>query len=156
LSTYDGLLKEGLVSGVLSTAWPLLDLAGRGPKLKYEGLKNVDERPLHQLAYKAAKGQGDVRVLLFFEPETFRHLRSEYRLTLRPSMSVAIDRSASQQDTRFEMEESFGAFETAAGLTLPTRWTLSFHMDGPSTNALWRWESVIEKVSTAGASPPAP
>ena len=155
LGTYDVLLKEGLVSGVLSTAWPFLDLAERRPKLKYEGLKKVGERTLHQIAYKAARGQGDVRVALYFEPESFRHVRTEYRLALLPSMSSAIDRSASQQDTRFEMDETFADFETVGGLTLPKRWTLVFSLDGPSTNALWRWESVVERVSTA-AAPPGP
>jgi hypothetical protein len=156
LATYDVVLKEGLVSGVLSSAWPLLDLAGRGSKLKYDGLKKVDERTLHRIAYKAARGQGDVEVLLFFEPESFRHVRSEYRLGLRPGMSSAIDRSASQQDVRFEIDETFADFQTVAGLTLPRRWTLILNMDGPSTNALWRWESVVERVSTAGAAPPGP
>jgi hypothetical protein len=156
LNTYDVLLKEGLVSGVLSTAWPLHDLADRRAKLKYGGLKKVGERSLHEIAYKAARGQSDVEVLLYFEPETFRHVRSEYRLSLRPSMSAAIDRSASQQDTRFEIEETFADFETAAGITLPKRWVLTFSMDGPSTNALWHWDTVIEKVTTAGAAPPVP
>jgi hypothetical protein len=156
LATYDVVLKEGLVAGVLSSAWPLLDLPGRGPKLKYEGLKKVGDRTLHQIAYKAARGQGNVDVLLFFEPESFRHVRSEYRLALLPSMSSAIDRSASQQDIRFELDETFADFETVAGLTLPRRWTLVFSMDGPSTSALWRWESVMEKVSTAAVSPPGP
>jgi hypothetical protein len=153
LATYDVLLREGLVTGALSTAWPLLDLAGRRPKLKYAGLKKVAERTLHQIAYKAARGQGDVDVLLFFEPETYRHVRSEYRLALRPSMSAAIDRSASQQDIRYELDETFADFETVAGLTLPRRWTLGFMLDGPSTGALWRWDSVMEKVSTASPGP---
>jgi hypothetical protein len=156
LATYDVLLKEGLVAGVLSSAWPFLDLPGRGPKLKYEGLKKVGDRTLHEIAYKAARGQGDVHVSLFFEPESFRHVRSEYRIALMPSMSSAIDHSASQQDTRFELDETFADFETLGGLTLPKRWTLTFTMDGPSTNALWRWENVIAKVSTAGEAPPAP
>jgi hypothetical protein len=155
LATYDVLLKEGLVSGVLSSAWPFLDLAARGPKLKYEGLKKVGGRNLHQIAYKAARGQGDVAVSLFFEPETFRHVRSEYQLALRPAMSSAIDHSASQQDIRYELEETFEDFQTVAGLTLPKRWTLTLNMDGPSTNALWRWESVVERVS-AGAAAPGP
>jgi len=156
LNTYDVLLKEGVISGVLSTAWPLFDVAGRRPKLKYDGLKKVADRSLHQVSYKAARGQGDVDVLLYFEPETFRHVRSEYRLALTPSMSSAIDKSASQQDTRYQIEESFAEFETAAGLTLPRRWTLTLRMGGPSTDALWRWDTAIEKVSTAGVVPPLP
>src|SRR4030095_6791656 len=46
----------------------------------------------------------------------------------------------------------FADFATSAGLTLPRRWTVTFHMDGPSTNALWTWENRLEKVTTAGSA----
>ena len=153
LNTYDFLLREGLVSGVLSSAWPLLDTAGRGAKLKYNGLKKVGDQKLHEIGYKAARGQGDVDVRLYFDPATFRHVRSQYRIQLLPSMSEAIDQSASQQDTRFELEEIFDDFQPAGGLTLPKRWVLIFSMDGPSTNALWRWTSAVERVTSAATSP---
>ena len=151
LNTYDFLLREGLVSGALSSAWSLLDVAGRAPKLKYAGLKKVGNEKLHEIDYKAARGQGDVDVRLYFDPATFRHVRSQYRIRLLPSMSEAIDQSASQQDTRFEMEETFSDFQAAGGLTLPRKWVITFSMDGPSTNAFWRWDSVVERVTAATA-----
>jgi len=156
LNTYDVLVKEGLLAGVLTTAWPLLDVPARKAKLKYEGLKKVEGQSLHQLAYKAAKDQGDIWVVMQFEPETFRHVRTLYGLKLRPSMAAAIDRSASQQDTRFEIEERFSDFGSADGLTLPRRWSLTFEMDGPSTDALWRWDSTFESVLKISDPPRTP
>jgi len=37
-------LREGLLGGVLSAAWPLLRLAQQNPKLEYRGLKKMEGR----------------------------------------------------------------------------------------------------------------
>ncbi len=58
------LLKEGLMGGTLTTAWPFLDLAGRRPRLEYTGLKKVDWKPLHEVKYRANKDAGDVQVAI--------------------------------------------------------------------------------------------
>ena len=42
LSQQDAVLKEGLLGGVLSTAWPLLRLSEQQPRLEYRGLKKVE------------------------------------------------------------------------------------------------------------------
>ncbi len=38
----DVVLRDGLLGGTLSTAWPLYDLGERKAKLSYEGMKKVD------------------------------------------------------------------------------------------------------------------
>ena len=73
------LLREGLLGGVTSTAWPLLHLEARGAKLKYAGLKKVEGRELHRLDYKPRKSGGPAKIRLFFEPDTYRHVQTEYR-----------------------------------------------------------------------------
>ena len=73
------LLREGLLGGVTSTAWPLLHLEARGAKLKYAGLKKVDDRQLHRLDYKPRKSGGPAKIQLFFEPDTYRHVQTRYR-----------------------------------------------------------------------------
>jgi hypothetical protein len=100
LRNYDLPLREGLVSGALSTAWPLLDLAGRQGKLDYDGVKKVEGKEVHQLSHKAKSGQGDMKILLFFEPDTFRHVRTLYSLTLSAGLGPSITVSSQQQDTR--------------------------------------------------------
>ncbi len=55
------LLEEGLLGGVLSTAWPLLEVGERGPKLKYDGLRKVEGRELHRLEYRVRNAPGDVK-----------------------------------------------------------------------------------------------
>ncbi len=84
---YNGLTKEGLLGGTLSVAWPLLDVEEKQPKLKYDKEK-VEGRELHKLEYDSKKGLDDVNVKLYFEPDTYRHVRTEYRLRIRSDMSL--------------------------------------------------------------------
>src|SRR5206468_9423822 len=48
----DAIVKEGFLGGVLSTAWPLLNLDERKAKLNYEGLKTIDGHSLHDVHYR--------------------------------------------------------------------------------------------------------
>lgn len=146
LSKYDVILREGLLGGALSTAWPLLELQGRKAKLKYEGLKKVEGRQLHQVSYRMDKGQGDIRIVLRFDPETFQHVGTRYNLTLASTMSPDITASSKEQETHYDLEESFEGFQAFAGVTLPTRWTLRFGAQLRNRTSLWIWDSAVEKV----------
>src|SRR5882762_3076702 len=44
LMTHALIFKQGLMGGTLSTAWPLLDLAGRSAQLEYMGVRRLDDR----------------------------------------------------------------------------------------------------------------
>jgi hypothetical protein len=84
---YNIILKEGLFGGVLSVGWPLLDIAKKNPSLKYDREK-VDGRELHVLEYMSKQNMNDVKVKLFFDLETFRHVRTEYRLKVQGEQSL--------------------------------------------------------------------
>src|SRR5438445_3096060 len=77
LMTHDTVFKQGLMGGALSSAWPLLDLTARKPQLEYAGLKKVDNRMLHELKY-LPHGGSDLQIRLFFDQDTFQHVRTEY------------------------------------------------------------------------------
>jgi hypothetical protein len=124
LRRYDQILKEGLVGGALTTAWPLLDVAGRQPRLSYDGLKKIDGKELHRVKYVMKKGQGEVDIFLYFEPETFRHVRSSYNVVRSSPLGADITQSSRQQETRFLLEEFFSDFKEVDGLTLPMSWIL--------------------------------
>lgn len=48
LFKYPDPVSEGLLGGVLTTAWPLAHLAAQGPKLVYNGLKKVNGKMYHE------------------------------------------------------------------------------------------------------------
>jgi hypothetical protein len=128
------LFKEGLVGGVLSESWSLLNLAERSPKLEYSGLKKIGDKQLHVLKYNPRKGS-DVKIVLYFDPQTFRHVRSDYARTVYaseqrriagsgPGLPPAQNQQASP--TRIEAYEEFADFKEESGLNLPH--TYKFHL----------------------------
>lgn len=147
MSAYDAILKEGLVGGVLSTAWPLLDVAGHRAKLKYDGIKKLDGRPVHQLRYQMARGQGDMTVLISLEADTYLHVGTVYSLRLKPGMSQNIEDTAGQVDVYLRMEESFGDYVALEGLHLPRRWSLKYETGGGASNTFWTWDTSFDQMA---------
>jgi len=122
--TQDVMLREGLLGGVLSTAWPMLDADVRKAKVNYEGEKRVENRQLQVLRYRPKKAT-DLIIFLYFDPETFRHVMTSYELTIRPTVVSEIE-NARQQEIRYRIEERFGDFKVVDGLTLPSHYDLRF------------------------------
>lgn len=125
LTSYDFAVKDGILGGVLSTGWALSDLAERNAKLVNEGLKKVDGRQLYQVRYEPQK-HSDVVIRLFFEPDTFRHVKTLYSLSVVNNVGTTITNSVDLQPERSSLEERFSDFKTVDGLTLPTQWNLQF------------------------------
>jgi hypothetical protein len=92
---YKGVMKEGLLGGVLSLGWPLLDIEKRNASLKYVSAK-VDGRELHEIDYNPKSGMNDIKVKLFFEPGTFRHVRTEYILTVQGEQALQAGKTVTQ------------------------------------------------------------
>ena len=128
------LFKEGLVGGVLSESWPLLNVAERNPKLEYSGLKKIGDKQMHALKYTPRKGS-DVKIVLYFEPENFRHVRTDYSRTVYASEQRRIagggaglppPQNQQASPTRIEAYEEFADFKEESGLTVPH--TYKFHL----------------------------
>lgn len=147
LATYDEPLREGLLGGALSVSWPLYAEHARGAKLRYDGEKAIDGAALHQISYSAARKRSGIEVRLFFDRERFRHVRTTYRIRIPAPMSRSIAASSQQQDTVYELEESFDGFATENGLTLPRRWILRFGAQGERVAAgLWRFDTRFDRL----------
>ena len=71
-------LRDGLLGGTLSSSWALIDLANKKAKLSFEGTKKIDGKEYYVMGY-SPKGGSDVDIKLYFEKETFRHARTEYK-----------------------------------------------------------------------------
>lgn len=140
LRTQDVILKEGLLCGTISTAWPLLDVKERKAKLKYQGLKKIDGRELHELRYRPRRGGGDVRVLLYFDQETFQHVRTQYRMTISAGMGTTPEESARQSVTRVQIVEDFSNFAQEGELTLPHSYRMQFTRSG-ERSVIMDWAS---------------
>ncbi len=128
-------------------AWPLLDVAGRQPKLKAAGVQRIEGQELLRLDYTIRKGGGDGTIQLFFDPVSFQHVRSVYTYTRMPAMGRTPDAAAQSRDEQYELEERFGEFKTFDGITLPTRWSLRYTSDTTARPVKVEWGVLVESVT---------
>lgn len=137
--SHDIVFKEGLIGGTLSSAWPLLNLGGeRDPKLKYDGTKKIDGRACHVIEYQPRRG-GNLDIFLFFDAETFQHLRTEYKRDIvAPTVSTP-EKAARQKETHVRFTEDFSDFRTEGGLTLPHRYKIQLSFDREASPMLQDW-----------------
>jgi len=142
LVTHDVVFKHGLIGGALSSAWPLLSLDPKEAKLSYSGTEKINGREAHKLKYEPRRG--DLRITLFFDAETFRHVRSEYSYTIsarmgaRPSSAPSSVTSTPTGGTsRFQLTEEFSDFQPTGKLTLPRVYKIQLVVEAVAQNLEW-------------------
>jgi hypothetical protein len=153
----DAVIREGLLGGVLTTAWPLLNLDERKAKVSFEGLKKIDGQELYDLRYRPNKNT-DLEIHLYFDPQTYRHVETTYGYSssqnfanFSPSTAVgnspssggashtptastqgsgtAETAAARQYMNRYRLTEKFSDFKTVDGVTLPTHDNIQFSQE---------------------------
>jgi hypothetical protein len=141
------IVRDGLLGGVLSTAWPLLRSDSSKLNLVFDGSSKVDKRPAYRLRYQPGNSQ-DIQIMLYFDQETFRHLKSEYVAFVGTGMSSrGITMSSSLQPERTTLEEDFSDFQTFDGLNLPTTWKIHFTRERQSgSTTVSEWELKSNKI----------
>jgi hypothetical protein len=103
LLAQDVIVREGLLSGTLSTAWPLLNVGDGKPKLTVEGLKKVDGVSAYQVRYEPRK-RSDLDIFLYFDQETFRHIKTVYSISMANNVGASITESAKLQADRTRVD----------------------------------------------------
>jgi hypothetical protein len=147
VTTYDVIVRDGLLGGVLSTGWALSDVGDRKAKLIYEGLKKLDGRPVHQIRYEPRK-HSDAEILLFFDAETFHHVKTTYSIANGNLPGATITESVNVRADRSQLEERFSDFKTVDGLTLPTHWNLQFTRELPNgSTTLSEWDLKEDQIT---------
>lgn len=146
-SEHQEIVKEGLVGSVLSASWPLLNLQQKSPKLEYAGLKKIEGRELHALRYAPRKGS-ELKITLFFEKDTFRHVRTEYEQEVYASEQRRIAggggglppaTSARQATQHLKAFEDFSDFKPEGGLNLPHTYKFELAVQSTSRPILVTW-----------------
>ena len=145
-ASFEVLTKEGLVGGTLSEAWPLLNVTTKNPKLEYGGTKDLDGKKLITVKYAPHKG-GDMKITLFFEPETFRHVRTEYSQTIYATDQQRIPggrglpapTESRATPTRITAVEEFTDFKEEQGLNLPHTYKFELSIQSDIKPALINW-----------------
>jgi hypothetical protein len=145
-SEYNDLIKEGLFGGTLSESWALLSTQEKNPKVEYAGLKKIDGVQLHALKYALPKNP-DVKITLFFDAETFRHVRTEYDRTIYSTdqQRIASGRglppatNERQAVQRLTARETFADFKPEGGLNLPHDYRFELSVQSQTRPMLVDW-----------------
>ena len=141
LFNHDEVVREGLLGGTVSTAWPLLNLDERKAKLSFNGLKKIEGQKLYELRYSPHEST-DLVIKLYFDPETYHHVQTTYayRFTER-IVQGGPGAQAGQLPSHYLLQEKFSDFKTVDGITLPTRDDIQLSREpqtGPTT--LYEWD----------------
>jgi hypothetical protein len=138
LKGHDAPFKQGLVGGVISTAWPLFNAGPEMPKLSYAGTDKIDERKVHKLRYDPRRS-GGLEITLFFDGETFRHVRTEYRYSVAAGMGATAELSVRQLESHYKLVEEFSDFKAAGKLTLPHTYKLTCTIEEQNNTRVLQW-----------------
>jgi hypothetical protein len=141
-------LKEGLFGGVLSVAWPLGRIEQSQPRLEYRGLKKLDGKETYSLGYKARKGGSDLKIAMYFDPATFRHIRTEYKFEIGARLGEGgANDSTRVQESYYTLIEDFDDFRAVDGLTLPHKYRLQLSVNTSGGSLLRDWSLAVEQIS---------
>lgn len=142
LMTHSLVFKQGLMGGTLSSAWPLLNLSNHNPHLEYSGIKKIDKRMLHLLKY-LPRGGSNLQISLFFNQETFQHVRTEYERVIAAPTTDRGYLSGRGREVRYKMVEEFSDFKPEGGLIQPHTYKIQFIADAESGAFLADWEITL-------------
>jgi hypothetical protein len=155
VSSHDYIVKEGLLGGELSTAWALQNLDSTHAKLESIGRRKIDGRELIGLQYFSKSGS-DMQIRLYFDPDTFQHVMTEYTLEFAQGLGHDVSDIRHFQN-RYSIEERFSDFKVIDGLTLPTNYRLRYTEDvvndAPSSarsqlggTRVYDWDMTAEQI----------
>jgi len=138
-------IRAGLLGGTLTTAWVLLDHAGRRPRLDYKGLKKLGGQEFHELQHSFRKDYGnrnsvDIRARMYFDPQTFRHVKTESRI-----VAISAITKGTKHVTHMLTEE-FADFAGFNGLILPRTYKLRYSREDNGRINTTEWNVAIEEI----------
>ncbi|MEO6392998.1 MAG: hypothetical protein ABIP75_14210 [Pyrinomonadaceae bacterium] len=141
---FESPMRDGPLGGVLSTAWPLLDLAERKPKLKYNGTKKIDGRETYMLRFEG-KNSGGLVTTLYFDAQTFRHVRTEYERRKSQLGVTQAGQTQQQGDGLIKLTEWFSDFAVENGLDLPHTYKIELSIELQNERWLQTWDVSLSK-----------
>jgi hypothetical protein len=119
----------------------------KNPKLESTGTKEVDGKKLIAMKYVPRKGS-DLKIVLYFDPDTFRHVRTEYSQVIYANQQQRIPgggggmpsaSAARASNTRIDAFEDFSNFKEEQGLTLPHTYKFELSIQSEIRPALINW-----------------
>lgn len=130
----DSLLEKGLLSGTLSNSWAMLNTANSKAKLSFDGTKKINRKEAYAIGY-SPKGGADIAITLYFDKETFRHVRTEYKRIASAGIGSRPEDSSKYSENHITLTEDFSDFKPEGKLTLPHGYHILYTTTGTSNGS---------------------
>ena len=121
------LLEDGIFGGALSGNWAMT-VPSMKDRLKVLGSRKVGD--VETVIVEYSPRGSDFTTKLFFDRETFRHIRSEHTVLQAAVQGPSVDSSAGQSGSIIKLVEEFSNFKKMGDLTLPTAYRISYSRSG--------------------------
>lgn len=144
IADHNKILSEGLFAGSISTTWNLLNPQFKKEKFGGGGTKKIDGRKTYVLDFYPGGSSAEFTVKLYFDAETFRHVRTEYRHVISPR-EQKMGTLGEQNGVKIALTESFADFKTIDGLTLPHAYKLHYVTDSNSGTYEYEWNVAVSQ-----------
>jgi hypothetical protein len=155
LYRFNKIVKGGFLGGALTTSWPLYDGTNKDADMKCRKVKK-ENRELYELEYHPRKGFGDIKIRMYFDPTTFRHVRTEYTVQNRNDSShnnnymgaptsLVGEIGQSRLESYYTLVEKFEDYKKVSGMMLPYRYILEYSQEGGAGAFVGRWTLNVGK-----------
>ena len=132
---YNKIMKNGMLGGIFSNAWPLLDTKSNKANMKVRKTK-LGGTEVYELEYRPRDNHGDMKIRMYFDTETYRHVCTEYKVQTPNDTTLLgayvregdISVAATNSETYYTLVETFSDFRKVGEMTLPHGYTLDFNI----------------------------
>ena len=94
---------------------------------------------MHEMRYRSSQGSTDLKVTLYFDSESYRHVRTLYRMEAPTMMG--------SQGNYDLLIEDFGDFREIDGWTLPHQYRLEYSRISGQSSRIQDWTMTISKIN---------
>jgi hypothetical protein len=133
---YKEIIKQGFFGGSLFSSWALLDVKNKIGKLSYDGTEKIGERETHVLKC-VPRGGSALNIKLYFDAQTFQHLRTTYAHSVSPAGIVSDEGRITE--TRYRLVEDFSDYRQISGLALPTTYKINLTVESYNSTNQFEW-----------------
>lgn len=135
---YPEIVKQSLLGGTLFSSWALTNKENKLSKLQYVGKDKIAGKQVVVLRV-LPRGGSSLNIKLYFDAQTFRHLRTVYYRIFTPQGVISDDVSWRQSETRYELVEDFSDYKQINGLNLPTAYKITYTIETQTIARQFEW-----------------
>ncbi|REK02633.1 MAG: hypothetical protein DWQ38_09765 [Acidobacteria bacterium] len=145
LQSNDKIVSESLFGGVLLQSWGPLFAGENKSRISLDGTKKIEGRETYAVSY-SIKGAGGVKIKLYFDKESFRHVRTEYSAMFSAAIGRNPNESAGFSETRLRLTEDFTDFKAYSGVTLPMTHVVNYSASGQNGTIEIEWRFAYTEI----------